>query len=144
MNPHGLANIFGRFLLALIFLVSAYGKIADWQGAINFMAEKGIPSPEVLLPIALVVEVLGSLMLIVGFKAQWAALALVVFLIPATYYFHDFWKMPQETAEENIRRQNQIVLFLKNVSIAGGLIIVAARGAGPGSIDEPRNIGPSI
>jgi putative oxidoreductase len=142
MNPHGLANILGRFFLALIFLVSGYNKITNWDGALDFMASHNAPYGDILLPIAVGVEILGGLLLVLGFKAQWASLALVAFLIPTTYYFHDFWNYSRETADQ--MRQNQLVLFLKNVAIAGGLIIVAARGAGPGSMDETRERKPKV
>jgi putative oxidoreductase len=140
MNPHGIANILGRFFLALIFLVSGYNKIMNWDGAIEHMTAFNIPWPEVLLPIAVAVEIVGALLLVLGLKAQWAALALVVFLIPTTYYFHAFWTLPSEGNE----RRTQMVLFLKNVAIAGGLIIVATRGAGPGSMDEKHDSAPRI
>ncbi len=139
MNPNGLANILGRFLLALIFLVSGIGKIGAWDGTVAAMRDVGMPLPQVLLPIAIVVEILGALMLILGYKARWAALMLVVFLIPASYFFHAFWSIPAESAEQARERQTQITLFMKNVAIAGGLLIVAARGAGPGSIDESHD-----
>ncbi len=144
MNPHGLANIFGRFLLALIFLMSGLGKIGDWNGTVAYMEGAGVPIPQVLLPIAIAVEIVGALMLIVGFRAQWGACALIVFLIASTYFFHAFWSMPQGTTVEARQRQEQMIHFMKNVAIAGGLIIVAARGAGPGSMDESRDRGPRV
>ncbi len=73
MNPHGLANILGRFLLALIFLMSGLGKIGDWNGTVGYMEGAGVPIPQVLLPIAIAVEIVGALMLIVGFRAPWGA-----------------------------------------------------------------------
>jgi putative oxidoreductase len=142
MNPHGLANILGRFFLALIFLVSAYNKVTNWDRALDFMASHNVPYANVLLPIAVAVEIVGGLLLVLGFRAEWAALALVAFLIPTTYYFHDFWNYSLETADQ--MRQNQLVLFLKNVAIAGGLLIVAARGPGPGSVDEKRHREPRV
>jgi putative oxidoreductase len=144
MNPHGLANILGRFLLASIFLISGIGKLGEWEQTIQYMENYGVPAPRVLLPIATAVEILGAVLLIVGFKARWAALALVVFLIPASYFFHAFWKLPSETSEQMMARRTQMILFMKNVAIAGGLIIVAARGAGPGSVDEPHDVGRTV
>jgi putative oxidoreductase len=142
MNPHGLANILARFLLALIFLMSGIGKLGEWQQTLDYMAANGVPYPNVLLPIATAVEILGAVLLIIGFKARWAALALVVFLIPASYYFHAFWKIPADTGDQ--ARRTQLVLFMKNVAIAGGLLIVATRGAGPGSVDESREREPRV
>jgi putative oxidoreductase len=142
MNPHGLANILGRFLLASIFLVSGIGKLGEWRQTIDYMESNGVPYSNVLLPLATTVEILAAVLLIVGFKARWAALALIVFLIPASYYFHAFWKIPSETGDQ--ARRTQLVLFMKNVAIAGGLLIVAARGAGPGSMDETRDREPRV
>jgi putative oxidoreductase len=125
------AQFLGRVALGLIFVLSAAGKLTGWQGTVAYAASKGVP--EFLLVIAAALELLGSIGLIVGFKARWAAVALLVFLTPATLIFHNFWAVPAS------ERQGQMVHFLKNLSIAGGLLIVFARGAGAFSIDSIRS-----
>ena len=79
---------------------------------------------------AIVVEALGGLSLIVGFKARWGALALIGFTIVATVIFHQFWAL------EGMERQIQMIMFMKNVSITGGLLLVVAYGAGRFSFDQ--------
>src|SRR5512140_3647771 len=107
------AQLAGRIALGAIFIISASGKFANWHGTAGYAAAKGVSQP--LLAIAAILELLGSISLIVGFKARWGALALLIFLVPVTLVFHDFWAVP--AAE----KQMQMVNFLKNVSIAGGL-----------------------
>ncbi len=120
----------GRGLLSLIFLLSGFGKIADWSGTAAYMASKHMPAVPFFLLGAILLEVGGGLALLAGFKARWAALALIFFLIPATLIFHNFW------AYEGMEQKMQMINFLKNLAIMGGLLTVAAHGAGPISVDE--------
>lgn len=119
----------GRILMALIFLVSGFGKITGFAGTAGFMASKGLPFAEVLLAGALVFELAGAIMLILGWRAHWGALLLIVFMIPATLIFHNFWVV------DAAQYQNQLNHFLKNVAMVGGLLYVMAFGAGPLSLD---------
>ena len=121
------AQVVGRIALGTIFLISGTGKITGWHGTVAFAASKGVP--EILLVIATVLEVVGGIGVVLGFKTGWAAAALVVFLVPVTLVFHNFWAVaPSE-------QHAQLVSFLKNLSIAGGALIVFAKGAGAFSID---------
>src|SRR5688572_3851803 len=90
------APLVGRILLAWIFLSSAWGKITGFDPTVAQMAAKGMPMPQVLLVCGIVLELVGSALLILGWKIQWGALALLVFLIPATLYFHNYWTYPPE------------------------------------------------
>jgi len=103
------------------------GKLAAWHGTVAYAASKAVP--EILLVIATVLELVGGIGVVLGFKARWAAVALLVFLIPVTLVFHNFWFAPAN------EQQIQLVNFLKNLSIAGGALIVFAKGAGAFSID---------
>ena len=120
--------VVGRFLLALIFVLSGWGKITGFDGTVAYMASKGMPLPQFLLPGAIIVELAGGLALMLGWKARWAALALFLFCIPTALVFHNFWAVPPEQA------QNQMIHFLKNLAIMGGLLYVVAFGPGPFSI----------
>lgn len=122
----------GRILLSLIFVMSAFAKFSNWQGPIAMMTDKGVPMPDVLLSIAVVLELLGGLLVLVGFQARWGAAMLIVFLIPVTLVMHNFWGAPPE------QQQMQMINFMKNVCITGGLLYVLAFGAGPVSIDSLR------
>ena len=120
----------GRIMLALIFLISGFAKIGNFAGTAGFMASKGIPFAEIALALAIIIEIGGGVMLVVGWKARWAALALFLFLIPATLIFHNFWVV------EAAQFQNQMNHFLKNVCILGGMLYIMAYGSGPLSIDR--------
>ena len=78
----------------LMFVLAGFGKIGGFERTAAAIAGKGLPLPEVGAAIAIAVELGGGLMLIVGWKARWAALALAVFTVVATFFFHDFWNLP--------------------------------------------------
>jgi putative oxidoreductase len=124
------AQVVGRVALAAIFLVSGFGKLAAWGGTVAYSSSKGVP--EILLAIATALELLGAVSVIVGFRARWGALALLIFLVPVTLVFHNFWAVPAA------QQQMEMANFLKNLAIAGGLLIVFGRGAGAFSIDNSR------
>jgi len=132
MNPtyESLAAFVGRIFLALIFVVSGVGKITGYAGTAAYMASKGLPLVEILLPLTIAVELGGGLLLALGWKARWAALALFLFLIPTTLIFHQFWGLEPKLA------QMQKIHFLKNVAIMGGMLMVLAIGAGAWSVDR--------
>jgi putative oxidoreductase len=132
MNPtyESLAAFVGRIFLALIFVVSGAGKITGYAGTAAYMASKGLPLVEILLPLTIAVELGGGLLLALGWKARWAALALFLFLIPTTLIFHQFWGLEPKLA------QMQKIHFLKNVAIMGGMLMVLAIGAGAWSVDR--------
>jgi len=131
MNPDyaNPAAFIGRILLALIFVVSGVGKITGYAGTAAVMAAKGLPMVDVLLPLTIAVELGGGLLLALGWKARWAAAALLLFLIPTTLIFHQFWGIEPKLA------QMQKIHFLKNVAIMGGMLMVLAIGAGRWSVD---------
>ena len=120
----------GRLLLSAIFISSGYNKITGWEQTGDFMAAKGLPMVPILLGGAILFEIVGGLSVVVGFKARIGAALLIVFLIPTTVIFHDFW------AYEAQQQQNQLINFMKNLAILGGLFQIAAVGPGPWSIDK--------
>ena len=129
---HGSAilALLGRILLASIFVYSGFGKITDFQGTVGYIASARMPMPQVLAVGAIVVEFIGGLALLIGFRARWAALAFVVFLIVITPIFHNFWSVP---ADEVMSQQ---INFIKNVAIIGGMLMVMAFGPGRYSVDK--------
>jgi putative oxidoreductase len=120
----------GRTLLATIFIISGIAKLMDWSSTAAYMEAAGLPMVDLLLPIAAAVEILGGLSVMTGTFARAGALALVVFLIPTSLVFHDFWNL------EGMERTTQMAAFMKNVSIAGGLLVVLGYGAGKVSVDR--------
>ncbi len=131
LQPSGL--LLGRCLLGLIFILSGSGKIAGFTATAGYMAGKGLPLPEVLLIPTILIELGGGLLLVLGYQARWAALALFLFLIPVTLLFHDFWA----AAPDQVR--NQMIHFEKNLAIMGGMLYVVFMGAGRYSLDAYRH-----
>lgn len=128
--PRPATALVGRLALAAIFLVSGAGKLADVAGAAAQISAAGLPYPETLAMIAGVAEILGAVSLIFGALTRAGALGLLMFLVPTTLLFHGFWALEGEA------RHMQLVHFLKNLGIAGGLIHVISYGPGRYSVDS--------
>jgi putative oxidoreductase len=122
--------VMARIGLGLIFLASGLGKLAGWSGTVGYAASKGVP--EVLLAGAVALELLGAASLLTGWKTRWGVAALLAFLVPVTAVFHGPW------TAQGAEVQLQVIQFLKNLSIAGGLLAVAAAGPGLYSLDGRR------
>lgn len=117
-------ELFGRILLGHIFLLAGVNKLGDaYAGTAAYMDSMGVPGE--LLPVVIAVEITGGLMVMLGFKARWAAYALAGFSILAAIIFHS-----------NLADQMQMILFMKNFSIAGGLLLLSAHGSGGLSVDS--------
>ena len=115
----------GRSLLALLFLISGFGKIGAYAGTASYMASLGVPAA--MLPIVIATEILGAIAIILGWQTRAAAFLLGGFTLLAGVIFHS-----------NFTDQMQMVMFLKNVSIAGGFLLLVANGAGALSLDRRR------
>ena len=115
----------GRVLIALMFVMSGLGKIADYTGTQGYMEMMGVAGA--LLPLVILTEVGGGLAVILGWQTKLAALALAGFSLISAVIFHaDFGD------------QTQMIMFLKNVSIAGGFLFLVANGAGAYALDNRR------
>ena len=128
--PRPMTALIGRVLLAAIFLVSGFAKVTDTDGTVAHMVKAGIPAPEILVWIAAAAELCGAAARISGFLTRLGAIALILFLIPTTYYFHDFWNL---SGPEQV---SQMANFMKNLAIAGGLTLLIAYGPGRYSLDH--------
>lgn len=128
-----LAALAGRLLLAAVFLPAGISKLTGFAGTVGYIASVGLPLPQLAAVLALLLEILGSLALIAGLGTRWAALALAAFTLLASFFFHAFWAAP---AEQQFVTQ---LLFLKNIGIVGGLLVLAASGAGDWSLDARRD-----
>jgi putative oxidoreductase len=122
----------GRLLMAALFLPAGISKLTGFAGTVGYIASKGAPLPEVAAIIAIIVEIGGGLALILGFKVRWAALVLAVFTLAATVMFHNYWAMP--AAQQMVQQ----LMFMKNVAVIGGLLTLAAWGAGAWSLDAKK------
>jgi putative oxidoreductase len=115
----------GRIMLALIFILAGVGKIMDPAGTIGYMQSAGLPA--ILLWPTIALEVLGGLAVAVGYKTRYTAIALAIFSIAAAVIFHT-----------NFADQMQMILFLKNIAMAGGLLLLVAGGRTAFSMDNRR------
>jgi putative oxidoreductase len=120
----------GRIALAALFLWSGYGKLVNIDGTVGFMRAYGMPMPEVLVWIALLVELVGGALIALGYRLRWAALVLIVFTLVASFVFHAYWTLPPGQA------MGQQVNFMKNIAIIGGLLAVFAHGPGRCALDR--------
>ena len=127
LNRYG--PLVGRLMIAAIFVVSGFGKITGFDGTVGFIASKGLPLPQLAAIAAIVVELGGGILLILGWKTRWAAAAMCIFTVVAALIFHDFWAVPPDMA------QNQMIHFMKNICMAGGLLYVVVFGSGPLAVD---------
>ncbi len=125
-------SLIGRLLLAWLFLPAGISKISGFAGTVGYVASAGMPMPQVSTALALVIEVVGGLALVLGVGTRWAALVLALFTLVASFFFHNFWAVPAD------QQMVQTLLFYKNVAIVGGLLTLAAWGAGAWSIDAKR------
>jgi putative oxidoreductase len=131
MNPAAQSQmlLIGRVLLGALFLVAGIRKIMFYSGSVAYFTKLGFPAPEVMGLLAILIEVGGAALLILGWQTRRISWLLVLFTIIATAMAHRFWEFdaPQYA--------NQMNHFLKNAAIVGGLLYVAVLGAGKLSID---------
>ena len=120
--------VVGRFLIALIFVLSGVAKIGGFTQTAGFMASKGLPMVEVLLVLSIIIEIGAALMLIVGWQARLGAAALFLWMIPVTLVFHNFWAAPVD------QQQIEMAMFMKNIAMVGGLLYIMAYGSGRFSV----------
>jgi len=124
--------LLGRLLLANIFIVYGLKKIMGFAGTAGYMASKGLPLPEVLLVLTILIELGGGLMILLGWQARWAALAIFLWLIPVTLIFHAYWDLEPAQMVEQQRH------FMKNLAIMGGMIYIIAFGPGVFSLGKDK------
>lgn len=129
-NPLSLA---GRLLLAVLFLPAGFGKLTGFAGTAGYIASVGLPLPQVAVAVAVVVEIVGGLALTAGYGTRVAAIVLATFTLLATFIFHAYWAV---SADQQMVQQ---LMFFKNVAVVGGLLTLAAWGAGAWSVDGRRS-----
>jgi len=125
--------VIGRILITAIFFVAGYQKIIAFSEVAGMMANMGMPLPELLLVGAILFELGGGLMVLLGWHARWGALLLAIFTIPSTLIFHNFW------AVDAAQYQNRFNHFMKNVAILGALAYIMAMGSGPFSLKSEQH-----
>jgi putative oxidoreductase len=131
---HPIVPLVGRLLMTYIFATSGLAKIFSWSGNIAYMNTRHLPFTPLLLAVALVIEVGGSICLITGFQARWAAAIMFVYLFFVTILFHNYWASAGQMAGM------QETHFRKNLAIMGGLLMLAAHGPGRWALGEKKTI----
>lgn len=120
------SQLVARVFLGHIFLLAGVSKIGAYAGTQGYMDAMGVPGG--LLPLVILLEVAGGLAIIAGWKTKWAAIALAVFSVVSAAIFHN-----------NFGDQTQMIMFMKNIAIAGGFLLLAVHGAGAYSLDNRRS-----
>jgi putative oxidoreductase len=128
----GAVVVLGRFFFALIFLFAAANHFT--KQTIAFSASQGVPLAWIAVPLSGVVAIAGGLSILLGYRAKLGAWLIVLFLIPVTLMLHKFW-----TVIDPVMAQIQMILFMKNISMLGGALLISHFGAGPFSLDARRS-----
>jgi putative oxidoreductase len=122
----------GRVVIAILFVLSGVEKFMDLPAAAGAIGSKDLPMPYLLAVATACLELGGGALIIIGWQTRIVALALALFTAVAAYFFHDFWHYPAGPEQTN-----NVIHFMKNLSVIGGFLMLAAVGAGRYSIDGP-------
>jgi len=125
--------LFARILLSVVFILGGIGKIFAFSLEEGFVAAKHLPLPAVALGVALIIELVGGLAILAGLYTKFTAWVVFLYMIPTTFLFHNFWAM------QGADRLDAMIHFEKNLAIMGGLLLLAAFGAGAYSVDSARS-----
>jgi putative oxidoreductase len=128
--------LLGRLLLSALFLVSGTLKIVYWNDTLQGLTALHVPAAPFMLALAVFAELAGGFAVLTGFLARMAAALLFLYLIPVTLLFHAFWASPAA------QQGGQMIQFLKNLAIMGGLLLLAAGGPGPLTLRLKRGTAP--
>jgi putative oxidoreductase len=128
----GLVALMGRFLFTAIFLMSGLTHFSSQS--IGYASKVGVPMAEFLVPASGLMAALGGLSILLGYRARLGAWLLVLFLIPVTLTMHNFWAM-----KDPMMVQMHMAMFMKNLSMLGGALLITQFGSGPLSLDKTQN-----
>src|SRR5438445_9155942 len=128
----GAVVVLGRFFFALIFLLAGANHFN--KQTIGYAASQAVPLASLAVPLSGVLAMVGGLSILLGYRAKLGAWLIVVFLVPVTLMMHKFW-----TVQDPMMSQIQMILFMKNVSMLGGALLISQFGAGPFSLDARRS-----
>jgi putative oxidoreductase len=117
--------LLGRILIATLFVPAGFGKLTGFKGAVDYAAAAHMPAPSLAIAAAIAIELGCGLLLLIGWKARWAAAAMALFSVVTALFFHN-----------NFSDMNMQIHFFKNMAIAGGLLSFVYSGAGPFSVDQ--------
>jgi putative oxidoreductase len=129
-SVNDITTLAGRILISVMFLISGFFKVGGYTQIVGYATAVHLPAPGVAIALAAAVELACGLAILAGFKTRFAAWLLFLYLIPVTYFFHNFW------AVQGQEQQTQMVNFLKNAAIMGGLLVLSVNGAGAYAADR--------
>ena len=121
--------LLGRILFTMIFLDSGFKHFTS--GTINYAASAGVPMASLSVPLAGIIALLGGASILFGYKARWGGWLIVLFLVPVSFMMHAYWNV-----QDPMQHQMQMAMFMKNMSMLGGALMIAYFGSGPLSLDE--------
>ena len=124
----GAVVVLGRFFFALTFLMAGANHFS--KQAVGYAVSAGVPLASIAVPLSGVLSIAGGLSILLGYRAKLGAWLLVLFLVPVTLMMHKFWLV-----QDPLMAQIQMILFMKNVSMLGGALLISQFGAGPFSLD---------
>ena len=122
----------GRIFFSLIFIMAGANHFSS--ASIGYAASQGVPLSSIVVPLSGLMALIGGLSIATGFKAKWGALLIIIFLIPVTLMMHQFW-----TVKDPMMMQMQMAMFMKNIAMLGGAMVIANFGSGPLSIESLLN-----
>jgi putative oxidoreductase len=130
--PKGAVVLLGRLLFVLIFLMAGLNHFS--KATIAFAASQGVPFAALTVPLSGVFALAGGLSVLLGYRAKVGAWLIALFLVPVTFMMHKFW-----TVHDPMTAQLQMVMFMKNMAILGGALLISQFGTGPWSLDARRS-----
>jgi putative oxidoreductase len=128
---NSLVTLAGRILFSIIFILSGFFHFS--QQDIAYAVHAGVPMANFLVPASGILALLGGLSILLGYRSKIGAWLLVLFLVPVTLAMHNFWAV-----KDPMMAQMQMAMFMKNVSMVGGALLISQFGAGPLSLDAKR------
>ena len=135
MNKYqNVLNLIGRILIVALFLPAGFSKLTNFQGTVGYFSSLGMLTPSLAVIVAIMVELLGGIALLVGYKTRIVAFVIAVFTLAASIVGHPYWSVP---ADQAFVTQ---LLFFKNIAVIGGLLVLASSGAGKFSLDSKKEV----
>jgi putative oxidoreductase len=132
ISSHAAIVILGRFLFTLIFLMAGSNHFS--KQTIGYAASQGVPLASIAVPLSGVLAIAGGISILLGYRAKLGAWLIAVFLVPVTLMMHKFWAV-----QDPMMVQIQMVMFMKNLAMLGGALLISQFGAGPFSLDARRS-----
>lgn len=121
-------TVLGRLLYSLIFIAAGFGHFSSQT--IGYAASQGVPFASIAVPLSGLMAMVGGLSILLGYKTKYGALVLIAFLLPVTFMMHAFWGV-----SDPMQQQMQMAMFMKNLALIGGAILLFVQGPGTASLD---------